>query len=216
MSACNLSSTLDPTCDEAPKAELHTESDRHRVLSCTRLVDGWSPVDRVHFEQRFSDGSVEVLDRDLNARGDGVTVLLYSRDRGCVLLLRQPRIVATLRGDASGETLEACSGLLDDGSPEESAYREVLEETGYIPLQLTPLPSVYSSPGSSLEVVHLFLAEYTGNRPLRGGGLRHEGEDIEVLEVSLGEALRLMREGTIRDARTMLLLQHILIEGLLR
>ena len=170
---------------------------------------------RVHYEQIFRDGSIEVQDRDLNARGDGVTVLLYSRARGTVLLLRQPRIVATLRGDPSGETLEACSGLLESQSAEESARLEVIQETGYIPLHLTFVASVYGSPGGSLELVHLFTAEYAEDRHSEGGGLRHEGEDIELLEMPLAEALALVRSGAVRDARTMLLLQHAALTGLL-
>ena len=190
-------------------------SKRHQVLSRTRLLDGWSPVDRVQYEQTFLDGATEVHDRDLNARGDGVTVLLYSRARGTVLLLRQPRIVATLRGDSSGETLEACSGLLEGNSPEECARAEVMQETGYVALGLSHVASVYASPGGSLELIHLFTAEYESDRKSQGGGLRHEGEDIEVFEVSFDEALRLMKQGGIRDARTMLLLQHVALEQLL-
>lgn len=188
-------------------------SKRHKVISRERLLNGWSPVDRVHYEQTFSDGVTEVHDRDLNARGDGVTVLLYSPARGSVLLLRQPRIVATLRGELSGETLEACSGLLESTSPSECARLEVLQETGYVPQNLTHISSVYASPGGSLEVVHLFTAEYGEARENDGGGLRHEGEDIEVIEVSLVQALNLMRSGAIRDARTMLLLQHVALQG---
>ena len=190
-------------------------SKRHRVLAQTRLLDGWSPVDRVQYEQTFVDGTVEVHDRDLNARGDGVTVLLYSKVRGTVLLLRQPRIVATLRGDASGETLEACSGLLESDTPEQCARLEVLQETGYVAQNLTFIASVYGSPGGSLELIYLFTAEYTDLQQNAGGGLRHEGEDIEVIEVPFHEALSLMRGGAIRDARTLLLLQHAALEGLL-
>lgn len=196
-----------------PERELGV-SGRHRVLTRTRLLDGWSPVERVHYELTFRDGSVEVHDRDLNARGDGVTTLLFSRERGTVLLLRQPRIVATLRGDRSGETLEACSGLHESATPELSAHLEVLEETGYEPQNLTHIATVYGSPGGSLELIHLFTAEYTAARPNPGGGLRQEGEDIEVLEMPLREALALMRTGALRDARTMLLLQHLALTGL--
>lgn len=199
-----------PNRDQSPIV-----SKRHRVISRTRLLDGWSPVERVHYAQNFRDGSIEVQDRDLNARGDGVTVLLYSLARGTVLLLRQPRIVATLRGDPTGETLEACSGHHQADSPEESARLEVLEETGYLPHNLTPVASVYGSPGGSLELIHLFTAEYTDARQSLGGGLRHEGEDIEVVEVPLREALEWMRSGAIRDARTMLLLQHLALSGVL-
>ena len=200
---------LDSELQHGSTDEQMIVSKRHRLLSRTRLLSGWSPVERVRYEQIFRDGSVEVQDRDLNGRGDGVTVLLHSHDRGTVLLLRQPRIVATLRGDLTGETLEACSGLLESKSPEETARLEVLEETGYVAHNLISVGSVYGSPGGSLELVHLFLAEYTDARPRSGGGLRNEGEDIEILEVPLAKALELMRTGAIRDARTMLLLQHL-------
>lgn len=193
---------------------MHFVSKRHQVLSRTRLLDGWSPVDRVQYEQTFADGAVEVHDRDLNARGDGVTVLLHSKVRDTVLLLRQPRIVATLRGDLSGETLEACSGLLESGPPDDCARLESLQETGYAAENLQHVASVYASPGGSLELVHLFTAEYGDTRQSAGGGLRHEGEDIVVIEVAFPEALRLMQHGAIRDARTMLLLQHLASEKL--
>lgn len=199
-----------------PSSEEPIVSKRHRVLSRTRLLDGWSPVEHVRFEQTFRDGAIEIQDRDINARGDGITVLLYSRAKKTVLLLRQPRIVATLRGDPSGETLEACSGHHESETPEESARLEVIQETGYLPLNLSAVASVYGSPGGSLELIHLFTAEYNENRLSPGGGLRSEGEDIEVLEMPLSEALQLMRTGAIRDARTMLLLQHVALEGLLK
>lgn len=189
-------------------------SKRHRVTTITRLLHGWSPVDRVHYVQTFADGSTEEHDRDLNARGDGVTVLLHSPDGRSVLLLRQPRIVATLRGDASGETLEACSGHLEGDSIEDCARLEVHQETGYEPRNLTHIASVYGSPGGSLELIHLFTAEFDGPPHSRGGGLRHEGEDIEVLEVPFSEALDCMRNGKVRDARTMLLLQHLALKSL--
>jgi GDP-mannose pyrophosphatase NudK len=170
---------------------------------------------RVHYLQSFDDGTVQEHDRDLNARRDGVTVLLYSRSRGTVLLLRQPRIVATLRGDNSGETLEACSGLLEGDSAEDCAREEALQETGYVAHRLSPVASVYASPGGSLELVHLFTAEFDETRPGQGGGLRSEGEEIEVLEVPFAEAMERIRTGSIRDARTMLLLQHAALTGLL-
>ena len=207
--------TPDAAHSDRPTAGRQASSARHTVLSRKRLLEGWSPVDRVHYRQTFRDGSVEIHDRDLSARGDGVTVLLYSRSRGTVVLLRQPRIVATLRGDPSGETLEACSGLLESESAEESARLEVMQETGYVPHHLTPVATVYGSPGGSLELIHLFTAEVTEARHHLGGGLRHEGEDTELVEVSLAEALAMMRSGVIRDARTMLLLQHVALAGLL-
>ena len=215
MSSTTTLATLERAHADHLEPVLSQHSKRHTLLSRTRLLNGWSPVERFHFEQRFTDGSTEILDRDINVRGDGVTVLLYSRARGTVLLLSQPRIVATLRGDPSGETLEACSGLLESNTAAESARLEVLQETGYVPHALESVASVYSSPGSNLELVHLFIAEYSEERHYVGGGLRQEGEDIEVFEIALQDAMELTKVGAVRDARTILLLQHLALSGLL-
>lgn len=132
-----------------------------------------------------------------------MSVLLYDSLRGTVLLLRQPRIVATLNGDAFGDTIEVCSGLVESADRVQCALREVEQETGHKLLTLKALGQIYSSPGSSLEIVYLFLGEYGANTDLgTGGGVQAEGEDIELLEMHLENAMRLIADGTICDART--------------
>ena len=70
------------------------------------------------------------------------------------------------------------------------------------------------SPGSVTERLHLFTAEYTAaDRVGAGGG--HEGEDIEVVEVTLKDALAMVDRGEIIDAKTILLLYHVRLKGLL-
>jgi 8-oxo-dGTP pyrophosphatase MutT (NUDIX family) len=65
------------------------------------------------------------------------------------------------------------------------------------------------SPGSLTERVHCFVAEYdAGDRIAPGGGLEHEGEDIEVLELPFAEAMAMVADGRIRDAKTILLLKY--------
>jgi GDP-mannose pyrophosphatase NudK len=131
----------------------------------------------------------------------------YNRQKKSVLLLKQPRIIATLSGIDGGETIEACNGLVEGEEPLVGAYQEAEEETGHRPTQLTQVNVVYASPGASLELVYLFIGEYDNSTAVtQGGGILHEGEDIEVLEVSLCQALRWRDEQVIRDARTMLLL----------
>lgn len=183
---------------------------RNQVLSNDILYEGWVTVRRVRYVQARRDGTSQSQDRDLQGRGDGVTTLLFHPEKNTVLLLRQPRIVATLRGDIRGETLEACSGMLGDIDPHARARQEIIEETGYFPLNLVFIASVYESPGGSVDLIHLFLAEYDdAQRAGEGGGSGDEGEDIEVLEVPLLTALELVKDGHVRDARTILLLQHL-------
>lgn len=190
-------------------AHLSEASARHHVLSKSYLWTGWANVLRVSYLLFRNDGTIQPQDRDLHQRGDGVTTLLHDPARGTVVLLKQPRIVASMRGAHSGETLEACSGLVGTYSAEESARREVAEETGYALLSLTRVATVYESPGGSLDLIHLFLGEYDSSRKGAGGGLYDEGEDIETLEMTLSEAMKLVDRGTIRDARSLLLLQHL-------
>ena len=185
---------------------------RNRILNTTVLLEGWSKVVRIEYEQLGRDGHVQTLERDILNRGDGVTVLLYNLVRGTVLLLRQPRIIATVSGFDSGETIEACNGLMETANPQECALREIEEETGHRPTSLIPVGSFYASPGSSLELVHIFLAEYDHHtRVGKGGGNAIEGEDIELIEITVDEAMRWIVDGRIRDARTILAIQHFFL-----
>jgi hypothetical protein len=68
----------------------------------------------------------------------------------------------------------------------------------------------FMSPGSVTERLHLFLAEIDGSdRPDAGGGKVEEGEDIEVLQIPLDQALAMIDAGEIADAKTIMLLQHL-------
>jgi hypothetical protein len=65
------------------------------------------------------------------------------------------------------------------------------------------------SPGAVTEKLHFFIAEYEpAMRVGSGGGLADEGEDIEVLELSIDQALAMVADGRIADAKTIMLLQY--------
>jgi len=109
----------------------------------------------------------------------------------------------------SGMLIEACAGLLDDDEPEECIRREVREETGYDVHDVRKVFETYMSPGSVTEILHFFVAEYSpSQRVSAGGGVEHEGEDIEVLELPFKRALEGICSGEIRDAKTVMLLQY--------
>jgi hypothetical protein len=68
------------------------------------------------------------------------------------------------------------------------------------------------SPGSVTEKLYFFVAEYdSGTRATLGGGNHSEGEDIEVLEMTLEEAMAAIRSGEIQDGKTIMLLQYAFI-----
>jgi hypothetical protein len=70
------------------------------------------------------------------------------------------------------------------------------------------------SPGSVTEKLSFFIGTYDlSHRVSEGGGLAHEGEDIEVMELPFEKALEMVRSGEILDAKTIMLLQHAALSG---
>ncbi|MDD9940663.1 MAG: NUDIX hydrolase [Myxococcales bacterium] len=110
-----------------------------------------------------------------------------------IVLLRQYR-------HAAGETLwEVPAGKLDDGEdPRLCAARELTEETGYVAGKVERVGSIYTTPGFTDEVIHLFVAY-----DLREGSSALEADEvIETSSMPLSEALELIDRGEIRDAKT--------------
>ncbi len=111
--------------------------------------------------------------------------------------------------------IEVPAGLLDDRDPVAAVIAEVEEETGYRIGKPQKVFDLFMSPGSVTERLHLFIAEVTNDhRESDGGGLHEEGEDIHVLEVGFDEILPMIGDGRIRDAKTVILLQHALLTKL--
>lgn len=120
-----------------------------------------------------------------------------------------------LNGNETGYLVEACAGLIDEGeSPEETAYREVDEETGYPIRDLQKVGDVYTSAGGITEFQHLYIAAYDSKGEHgEGGGLEEEGEDIELVEMSFDEARKALQNKEFADAKTILLLQHYFLNS---
>ena len=112
--------------------------------------------------------------------------------------------------------IECCAGLLDNDNPVACIRKEALEETGYQIQNVRKLFEAYMSPGAVTEILHFFVAEYDDRMKINdGGGLEHEQEDIEVLELDFDDAYNRIASGDIKDAKTMLLLQYAKIHDLL-
>ncbi len=183
--------------------------DRIRIRSQEILSDDWAILKKTTFDYRRRDGVWETQVRQTYDRGDGAAILPFDPDRGTVLLVRQFRWPAFVTGHKE-PLIEVCAGLLDKDDPETCIRKEAGEELGYrlngVKLVFTP----YMSPGSVTERLWLFAARYTpADRISEGGGAPEEGEDIEVLEMPVDDALAAILDGRIIDAKTILLLQHL-------
>ncbi|HUB65208.1 MAG TPA: NUDIX domain-containing protein [Methylocella sp.] len=165
-------------------------------------------LERFTVTRKRFDGAVQSLEREIYDTGDGVAILLYDPSRSRVVLVRQFRLAAFLR-DGRDSLIEVCAGRLDGEDAESRVIKEAEEETGFIVRNPRRLFEAYMSPGFFAEKLTFFTAQYRAeDRTGKGGGLEHEGEDIEVLEPTLDEALAMIDRGEIVDAKTILLLHY--------
>jgi len=190
--------------------------ERVRVKEVKVLSDDWYVLKKTIFDFRRRDGSWQTVSRETYDRGNGATILLFNRDRRTVLLTRQFRFPAFVNGCQNGMLIEACAGLLENERAEDAIRRESEEETGYILGPVTKLFEAYMSPGSVTEKLHFFIAEYdAGSKGAEGGGDANHGEEIEVLEFDLDEALKMIDLGEIQDGKTIMLLQHVKLKRII-
>ncbi|RZJ46520.1 MAG: NUDIX domain-containing protein [Brevundimonas sp.] len=183
-------------------------ADRVRVREIKVLADNWYILRKAIFEWRRNDGTWQTLEREAYDRGNGVGLLPYNLSRRTVILTRQFRYPAFSNG-YDGLLIEVPAGLLDDADPETRIRLEVEEEIGYRLGDIRRVFEAFMSPGSVTERLHLFIAEYDHEmRVGDGGGLEGEGEEIGVMELSFDEAMAMVGDGRICDAKTIMLLQH--------
>ncbi|WP_425992015.1 NUDIX domain-containing protein [Afipia sp. DC4300-2b1] len=183
-------------------------SDRIRIKDVRVLSDNKYKLRSTTFDWRRSSGEWQTQHRETFDRGDGVTILPYNRAQRTVILIRQFRYPTYANG-YDGLLVEAPAGSLDDAEPEARIRSEAEEEIGY---RLGPIKKIFeafTSPGAVTEKLHFFIAEYQPDMKIgSGGGLAHEGEDIETLELPVAEALAMIADGRIVDAKTIMLLQY--------
>jgi ADP-ribose pyrophosphatase len=136
-------------------------------------------------------------------RHPGAAAVAALDEQGRVTLLRQ------YRHAAGGYLWEVPAGKLDPGeSPAACAARELEEEAGLAATRLEELGSIVTCPGFCDEVIHLFLATGLSRVPTRLGA----DEVIDsVTTIPLREALAMIRDGTIHDAKTIAALAHVAI-----
>jgi len=187
-----------------------------KILQNEILSDNWYTLKKITYEYLQSDGTWKKQTREAYDRGNGATILLYNKEQKTVILTKQFRLPTFINGNTSGMLIEACAGLLDRDNPEDCIRRETEEETGYKISDVHKIFEAYMSPGSVTEMLYFFVAEYSASMKVHeGGGIEHEQENIEVLEISFHQAIEMMENGEITDAKTIILLQYAQLHTLL-
>ncbi|WP_374464115.1 GDP-mannose pyrophosphatase NudK [Chryseobacterium sp.] len=186
------------------------------ILKTEILSDNWYTLNKVTFSVRKKDGTTETQSREAYDRGNGAVILLYNKLSNTVILTKQFRLPTYINGNPTGMLIEACAGLLDNDNPEDCIKRETEEETGYKISKVEKVFEAYMSPGSVTEILYFFIAEYSNEMKINdGGGLEEEGENIQVLELSFEKSLEMIDSGEIKDAKTIMLLQHLRLKGIM-
>ncbi|ELK6700080.1 NUDIX domain-containing protein, partial [Enterobacter kobei] len=175
----------------------------------------WYLLKKYTFDHQRRDGEWQRQTREVYDRGNGATILLYNRDKKTVILTRQFRFPVFINGH-QGDLIEAAAGLLDNMDPESRIKAEAEEETGFKVSSVQKIFEAYMSPGSVTEKLYFYLAEYQPkDKTSAGGGIKAEGEDIDVLELPFEDALRGIETGMIVDGKTIMLLYHVALKGIL-
>lgn len=136
-------------------------------------------------------------------RHPGAAAMVPVKENGNVILIRQFRLAT------GGYIYEIPAGKLHPGEdPRECAARELEEEIGYRATTLELLGSFFTAPGFTDERMHLYKA--TGLMP----GTQNLGHDevLDILEMPLEKAIRLIQDGTICDAKTIIGLQTVYLQ----
>ena len=192
-------------------------TDRLKNIIYNSLSNEWATLNRIDYDFRFNDGIWKRLSRESYDRGNGTSILLYNKEKGTVILTKQFRMPAYANDKNDGMSIEVCAGALDKNEePEVCIIREVEEEVGYKIEKATKVLEAYTSPGAVTEKMYMFIAEYSEDMKVNnGGGVESEDEEIEVMELSFQEAIKMMHNFEIIDAKTIMLLQYAQINKLL-
>jgi len=183
-------------------------SDRIRVKHVRVLSKNYATLKDTTFEWRRANGEWQTQTRETFDRGNAATLLPYHLGQRTVILVRQFRYPAYVNG-YDDLMIEAAAGLLDNETPEARILAEAEEETGYRLGKVQKVFEAFMSPGAVTEKLHFFVAEYEPHMKIgSGGGIADEGEDIEVLELPIDQALAMIADGRIADAKTIMLLQY--------
>jgi len=186
-----------------------------QIIQTEILSNQWYVLRKITYQHTKTDGTLQTQSREVYDRGNGAAILLYNLPTRNVILTRQFRLPTYVNGNADGMMIEVCAGLLDEDHPDDCIKKETLEETGYLISDVTKVMEAYMSPGAVTEIIHFYVAAYTPEMKIGvGGGLEQEGEDIEVMEIHLDEAMKMVETGVIKDAKTILLLQYVTLHVL--
>ena len=181
-----------------------------RVCDVETIAHNKGKLISVSYEQRRRNGEAQRRQREIYDNGNSAAILPYDPGRKTVLLTRQLRMPIFLQ-DGIERSVETCAGKLDGETAERRIVKEMEEELGYRVTEVQRLFELYVSPAAIMEKIVFFTCAYSpADKVSDGGGLKGEGEDIEVVETTLPQAAAMIAAGEIIDAKTVVLVQYLI------
>ena len=184
----------------------------------TTAYEGYFRIEIYRVRHKLFEGgwSGDIV-REVFERGHAVAVLPYDPDADRVVLIEQFRIGAfsaikdgTFGDDVSPWLIECVAGIVETGENfEDVARREIKEETGCDIDEVVPVYHYLVSPGGTSETVSIYCGRVDSGRVDGIHGLDHEGEDIRPFALPVAEAFRLLDQGRIFNAMTIIALQWL-------
>ena len=181
---------------------------KFKIINIKNIYDGFFKMNEITLKYKKYDGSwSNNVKRELFGGAQVSAVLPYDPVKKEIVLIQQFR-PGTIFKDIDNYLNEIVAGIIDDGeSPEITAKRECLEETGCKIKKLIPIQGYFPAPGSSESFYHLFVGEiktFDGERVM---GLKNENEDILVKSYKIDEIKEKMYRGEFINGLTLVALQ---------
>ena len=181
------------------------------IINKETLFNGFLNLEKVDLKFEKFDGELSDQVTRLHVyRGDAVAILLYNSIKKTFLFVKQFRYPIHTVEKENGWTMEVVAGAMEkDHTAQETAVREIEEETGYDVAQedLEYITKIYPSPGATSERIYLYIADIKNAVQINsGGGLDHESEDIKLIELPYATSYKMIQEGKICDAKSLITL----------
>ncbi len=178
--------------------------DTHLPVTIEREETSFQGFRKVVTYDYREDESLLAAKREIVSGNISVAVVAYDPALESLVMIRQFRLGAQM-GTGKGRTVEIPAGMVDDGdTPEDTARRELLEETGLIALSLKPLCQFLTTPGMTDEIVHLFYAQVDASNLKEEAGLASETEQTFPFTLTLEEALEAVDKNALYNGIVML------------
>ncbi|HWO98641.1 MAG TPA: NUDIX hydrolase [Bacillus sp. (in: firmicutes)] len=177
---------------------------KEKTLKSEKLFSG-RVIDLYQEEVLLPNGKTST--REIIKHPGAVAVIALTEDHKIVMVRQYRKAMERV-------LVEIPAGKLEKGEqPDTTAKRELEEETGYTCSSLEHLISFYTSPGFADELVHLYVATELAKMEVKAE--LDEDEFVDVLEVTLEEALALIQDQQIYDAKTAYAIQYLQLKSAL-